>query len=324
MKFLISQLAFITADHEQRANLRSLLKYFAFLAVLVATFAVLFHVIKANVEGEQHSWITGLYWTLVVMSTLGFGDITFTSDIGRAFSIVVLLSGVVFLLVMLPFLFIRLFYAPWLEARVRLSAPRSVPPDTSRARHHRAVRRHRRRADGAAACRGHPALRDRAGPRGGRPNDGRTGVGRHRRQRQPPDLRGAASIGRPADRGQLRRHDQHQHHADGRGGRAEHAGRGVRGRGRLNRHPAAGRRARGPAAEVAAWRVSGQPRRSRPGGGTRDRRAGRPQGGRTTGSRHAFRGPRRARHASATADRAQPGRVLGAWPAAAGVCGFAD
>jgi Trk K+ transport system NAD-binding subunit len=35
---------------------------------------------------------------------------------------------VVFLLVMLPFLFIRLFYAPWLEARVRLRAPREVPP----------------------------------------------------------------------------------------------------------------------------------------------------------------------------------------------------
>jgi Trk K+ transport system NAD-binding subunit len=29
---------------------------------------------------------------------------------------------------MLPFLFIRLFYAPWLEARVRLRAPREVPP----------------------------------------------------------------------------------------------------------------------------------------------------------------------------------------------------
>ena len=66
--------------------------------------------------------------TLVVMSTLGFGDITFTSDIGRLFTILVLLSGVVFLLVILPFLFMRLFYAPWLEARVRLRAPHFVPP----------------------------------------------------------------------------------------------------------------------------------------------------------------------------------------------------
>ena len=131
MKFLLSQLAFLTSEPEARANLRALAKYFAFLFALVAVYSVLFHVIKLQVEGEPHSWITGVYWTLVVMSTLGFGDITFTSDIGRLFSIVVLLSGVVFLLVMLPFLFIRLFYAPWLEARVRLRAPRELPATTT-------------------------------------------------------------------------------------------------------------------------------------------------------------------------------------------------
>jgi voltage-gated potassium channel len=128
MKYIPSQLAYLTTDREARANLRALAKYLGFLAALVALYAVLFHVIKISVEREQHSWITGFYWALVVMTTLGFGDITFTSDVGRIFSIVVLLSGVVFLLVMLPFLFIRLFYAPWLEARVRLRAPREVPP----------------------------------------------------------------------------------------------------------------------------------------------------------------------------------------------------
>ena len=127
MKFIPSQLAYLTTDREARSNLRTLAKYLLFLAALVTIYAVLFHIIKLKVEHEEHSWITGFYWTLVVMSTLGFGDITFTSDIGRLFSIVVLLSGVVFLLVMLPFLFIRLFYAPWLEARVRLRAPREVP-----------------------------------------------------------------------------------------------------------------------------------------------------------------------------------------------------
>jgi voltage-gated potassium channel len=132
MKFLSSDLAaFFFVDREARTNLRSLFLYLSFIAALVIVFAVLFHLIKLHVEHEQHSWITGVYWTLVVMTTLGFGDITFTSDIGRLFSIVVLLSGVVFLLVMLPFLFIRLFYAPWLEARIRLSAPRRVPQGTS-------------------------------------------------------------------------------------------------------------------------------------------------------------------------------------------------
>ncbi|MEX2271188.1 MAG: NAD-binding protein [Vicinamibacterales bacterium] len=129
MKFSSSQLAYLLGHRETRANLRALLKYLALLIALITLYAVLFHIIKIRYEGEQHSWITGFYWTLVVMTTLGFGDITFTSDIGRLFSILVLLSGVFLLLVMLPFMFISLFYAPWLEARVRLRAPRRLPED---------------------------------------------------------------------------------------------------------------------------------------------------------------------------------------------------
>jgi Trk K+ transport system NAD-binding subunit len=64
------------------------------------------------------------------MTTLGFGDITFQTDLGRIFSILVLLSGVMFLLVVLPFSFIQLFYAPWLEAQSRRRAPRQVPEGT--------------------------------------------------------------------------------------------------------------------------------------------------------------------------------------------------
>jgi Trk K+ transport system NAD-binding subunit len=131
LKFSSSQLAYLIANREARANLRALAKYLLTLAALIALYAIVFHVIKVEVEGEQHSWITGFYWTLVVMTTLGFGDITFTSDIGRLFSMLVLLSGVVLLLVMLPFMFISLFYAPWLEARVRLRAPREVPAGTA-------------------------------------------------------------------------------------------------------------------------------------------------------------------------------------------------
>ena len=131
MKYLSSQFGFLFAAGETRTNLTALAKYFAFLAAMIVVYAVIFHLIMGSVEGQQHSWITGFYWTLVVMTTLGFGDITFTSDIGRLFSMIVLVSGVVFLLVMLPFLFIRLFYAPWLESRVRLRAPRQARAGTS-------------------------------------------------------------------------------------------------------------------------------------------------------------------------------------------------
>jgi len=63
------------------------------------------------------------------MSTFGFGDITFHSDLGKLFSMVVLLSGIVLLLVMLPFTFIQFFYAPWLEAQTKARAPRELPED---------------------------------------------------------------------------------------------------------------------------------------------------------------------------------------------------
>jgi len=80
-----------------------------------------------EIEGRDYSWTTGFYWTLTVMSTLGFGDITFTTDLGRFFSIIVLMSGVILLLVLLPFTFIQFFYAPWIEAERKSRAPRELP-----------------------------------------------------------------------------------------------------------------------------------------------------------------------------------------------------
>ena len=47
------------------------------------------------------------------------------------FSIVVLLSGTLFMLVLLPFTFIQFFYAPWMEAQEAARAPRQLPAETS-------------------------------------------------------------------------------------------------------------------------------------------------------------------------------------------------
>lgn len=125
MKFLPSQLAYLLEDREARLNLRALARFVFALMASIAVFSVIFHWIMVY-EGQQHSWVTGVYWTLTVMSTLGFGDITFQSDLGRGFSIVVLLYGIVMLLIVAPFTFIRFFYAPWLEAQIRMRAPRAV------------------------------------------------------------------------------------------------------------------------------------------------------------------------------------------------------
>lgn len=129
MKFIASQIAFFLQTGSARRNLRILRTYLLFLGGLVVLFSILFHFIMAF-EGQRHSWITGFYWTLVTMTTLGYGDITFDSDLGKIFASGVLLSGVLFLLVVLPFTFIQFFYAPWLEAQSNARAPRELPPDT--------------------------------------------------------------------------------------------------------------------------------------------------------------------------------------------------
>ncbi|MBT8433320.1 MAG: potassium channel family protein, partial [Gammaproteobacteria bacterium] len=112
----------------RQRHFRALLGFILMLLGLVCAYTILFKLLMAY-EGQQHSWVSGFYWAMSTMSTLGYGDITFTSDLGRLFSILVLLSGMIFLLVMLPFTFIELFYEPWVESRAASRVPRNVPVD---------------------------------------------------------------------------------------------------------------------------------------------------------------------------------------------------
>jgi len=131
MKFLVSEISYFFKEPETRRNFGALSNFLLFLLGIIIAYTVIFHLIMIHVEHQDYSWVTGFYWTLTVMSTLGFGDIVFESDVGKLFSVVVLLSGIVLLLIVLPFTFIRFFYAPWLEAHVRAQAPRQVPEDTA-------------------------------------------------------------------------------------------------------------------------------------------------------------------------------------------------
>lgn len=130
MKFIPSQIIYFTRSRTTKRNFKLLMNFTLVLAMLVVIFSLLFHFIMLF-EEKEFSWMTGFYWTLTVMSTLGFGDITFASDLGKAFTMVVLLSGILFLLVMLPFTFIQFFYGPWLEAQSRAKTPRELPGNTS-------------------------------------------------------------------------------------------------------------------------------------------------------------------------------------------------
>ncbi|MFZ9682226.1 MAG: potassium channel family protein [Cephaloticoccus sp.] len=126
MKALLAVVSSFLESRTSRSNLLALCKLLAVLFLLIALFSTGFHYLMAR-EGQDHTWMTGVYWTLTVMTTLGFGDITFHTDIGRGFSLLVLVTGV-----LLPFTFIEFFYAPWIKAQARAQAPRELPAETSR------------------------------------------------------------------------------------------------------------------------------------------------------------------------------------------------
>ena len=125
MRFFSSLFSFYMANRSRRRNFLLLIRFLVVFALLVATYSVGFHSLMAF-EGQQYTWFTGVYWTLTVMSTLGFGDITFHTDLGRLFSTLVLLSGTVFMLILLPFTFLQFFWTPWIEAQNAARIPRRL------------------------------------------------------------------------------------------------------------------------------------------------------------------------------------------------------
>ena len=121
----------ISAGGGIRERIGTLIRFGVFLVCVVALFTMTFQAIMWEVEDQAHSWVTALYWTVVTMSTVGFGDIVFVSDAGRFFTLVVLGSGIPLLLVILPAIFIRVLYAPWLEKQMRQEVPDRLPAPIS-------------------------------------------------------------------------------------------------------------------------------------------------------------------------------------------------
>ena len=87
MKMLAGEIASILSSRGRRPRIGTLIRFLVILGFMVVAYATIFKLLMAR-EGQEHSWITSFYWVLTVMSTLGFGDITFHTDVGRLFSIV--------------------------------------------------------------------------------------------------------------------------------------------------------------------------------------------------------------------------------------------
>ena len=129
MKFVTVLLSALSAPRSG-GSVRAVVRLVAILLASVLVFSVGFQVLM-ELEGQEHSWPSAVYWTVVTMTTLGFGDIVFESDLGRMYSVVVLLAGAVLILVLLPFTFIQLVYLPFRAAAQEARAPRRLPDHVS-------------------------------------------------------------------------------------------------------------------------------------------------------------------------------------------------
>ena len=108
------------------SNRQFLLWFVIILLVLMVLYSLLFHAFMSH-EDRSYSFFTGFYWTLVVLSTQGFGDIVFTSDAGKLFTMIVNVTGIIFMLVLLPFVIIEFVYNPLMNAQKEANAPRTLP-----------------------------------------------------------------------------------------------------------------------------------------------------------------------------------------------------
>ena len=89
---------------------------FIFSSILV--YSEIF-IILMDMEGRRYSFADAFYWVISTITTVGYGDITFTSLAGKIFSIIVMLSGVAYIFgVGFPFLVV-----PWIEKKFLLVLP---------------------------------------------------------------------------------------------------------------------------------------------------------------------------------------------------------
>lgn len=96
-------------------KLKAVIFYLIAFLDFIFLYAVIFFGLMILFEGREVSFITAIYWVIQTMTTVGYGDIEFTADIIRVFSIIVQLTGILFFFGML----FPLVVSPAIERRLR-------------------------------------------------------------------------------------------------------------------------------------------------------------------------------------------------------------
>jgi voltage-gated potassium channel len=104
---------------------KSVLVYIFIFSSIVLFYSVVFINLMRIYEHRDFGLITAIYWVIVSITTVGYGDIYFTSTAGHLFSIIVNISGVFMIFALL----FPLVITPHLEQIIRKELPGKVPLD---------------------------------------------------------------------------------------------------------------------------------------------------------------------------------------------------
>ena len=113
-------------------HLMGLLAFVLFCGVVVIVTALCSQRVMRVYEGEYLSFSDSLYWTIITMTSVGFGDITFTTVEGRLFSGFVALAGIALFGILLPFSIIAVVFGPWLQSLLRYRPRIHLPRKTAK------------------------------------------------------------------------------------------------------------------------------------------------------------------------------------------------
>ncbi|AEH60645.1 TrkA-N domain protein [Methanosalsum zhilinae DSM 4017] len=95
------------------------------VSVIILYSFVFLHLTVAEGQIENANLLTAVYWVMTTMTTVGYGDVVLLSDTGKAFSILVQLSGIT---IVFGILFPQIII-PWIEKAVKTKLPTHVPDD---------------------------------------------------------------------------------------------------------------------------------------------------------------------------------------------------
>lgn len=77
-----------------RRSMTKILVYFLFVVVLVCILGTLMYMVEYSEPGTQFTSIpTSIYWAIVTLTTVGYGDITPVTGLGKFFSSMVMILG---------------------------------------------------------------------------------------------------------------------------------------------------------------------------------------------------------------------------------------